>query len=326
LSTSVFATPERAEIAHRVGDPRTSLDPAVAANMLAKLTRTEIERAEPDVDYVGIMTDPWLRTSGAIFDTCIGSLGVLGYGRVWLARVLRVDERHLAPGKGSREINPKLMHRALTAAIRIGSRWATPESTGQTAEQIEAAQQQALRAGYRVPAAYGNRYDGQAPSAGTPRTPPPPPQIGQWRRTVEETTIAKIQALAYFCEHGGTETGLRSRFDLSERTLGRARREDLGMEVVPAGLNTFRPAPGQEDLVAEIVKAANALAVEEPKVVWKRLRAYAADRRERVAAEEAARAVAANAAEQAAKEAEVAQLPRPAHPVPQHAQREDSAA
>lgn len=288
--------PERPEIAVRVGDPRATLSPAVAANMLARLTRAEIERAEPDVDYVGIMTDPALRTCGAIFDACIGSLTVLGYGRPWLARALRVDDRYLIPGKGSREIDPKLMHRALTAAIRIGSRWATPESTGQSAEEIEDAQQQALAACFRVPAAYDNRYGGLPSRVARRRKRTQHPGY----RSLDERIVAKIKAVAYFCEHGGTTESVGARFDLSARTVGRTRYEELGIEVVAEGLNTFRVAPGQEDIVAAVIAAANALAIEDPREVYAQLRAFAVQRQDSLAARQAARAAAKAAATAAA--------------------------
>lgn len=312
----VLAQPERPDVARRVGDPRSPLDPDVASDLLAKLTSQEIERAEPDIDYIGIMTATGL-CEGAIFDRCVGSLGVLGYGRPWLAARLRMDERLLAPGAPGRTIDPRLMRRVLAAAIRIGNRWATPESTGQTPEQIRATHERAIKGGYLVPASYGPRYEHEGGMA-LPREGATPPQVtgpGRWRRTPDQTIAAKIQAVAYFCEHGGSEHGVGERFGLSGRTVGRARRGDLGIEVVMDGRTHTILAPGQGDLVAEVIKAANAVAIgEDPRIVWSRLYSYAEARRRRRAAEHAARRVHEAWTAQGATTHE------------QHTEREDSAA
>lgn len=276
-----LARPECPDVARRAGDPRSPLNPAVAANLLSPLTRQEIERA--DIDYIGIMMATGVRKQGAIFDRCVGSLGVLGYGRVWLADRLRMDERLLAPGVSWRRVDRRLLRRVLTAAVRIGSRWATPESTGQTAEQIKAIHEQAVKGGFLVPASYGPRYQREGmmalPRDGDTASPARP---GVRRARV----AAKIQAVAYFCEHGGSERGVGERFGLADRTVGRTRREDLGIEVMTVGLNRSALVPGQEDIVAEVIKAANAVAIgEDPQAVWSRLYAYAKARKERQAIE-----------------------------------------
>lgn len=282
MLTPVFDAPKHVDIAERVGDPRLPLAPHVARHLGVKLTPQEIERAEDDIDYLGIMRDPEARTDADIFDAAIGSLGVLGYGRAWLACAFGVDERHLQPGQ--RQVKPYAMHLALAAAIRIGSRWATPESTGQTAQQIEDVQRQALRLGFGVPAAYSNRYAREVKTV-LPRSSDRALSV-----SAEERIIAKIQMLAYFCANGGAEVALARRFGLSSRTIGRTRRDEIGLDVVADGNQHTSAAPGQDDLVAAIYRAANSLSVEEPHLVYKRLHAFAAGRKARLAAEQAARA------------------------------------
>lgn len=272
MVTPGFDAPRRMDIAARVGDPRVPLDPAAVPHLGATLSTSQIARAQDDIDYLGIMGDPEARRDGAIFDAAIGSLGALGYGRLWLAKALGVDERFLRPGRD--RVQAHMMHLALAAAIRIGNRWATPGSTGQSAEEIEVVKEQARRLGFRVPAAYGNRYepefiDGHVPSGADQPIP-----------------AIKIRMLAYFCEHGGSEADLARQFRLSARTIGRARNEDIGLRLVLIA-NFATVAPGQDDLVAAIYRAANALAVEDPSVVWNRLRAFATERMSRLAAGQA---------------------------------------
>lgn len=253
---------------YRVGDPRRPLDPDQVRNLSAKLSPKEIARAEPDIDYLGIMDDPEARTSAAIFDACVGSLSMLGYGRTWLARALGVDERSLRTRRG--RVRPYMMRHVLTAAIRIGSRWATPESTGQTAEQIEAVRRRAASRGCRVPAAYDNRYTPVDAALSEPGDKKPVRDPG-------DVAAAKIQMLAHFCAHGGTEIDLAHRFHLSTRTVGRARKEETGLRVVMRDRHPMT-AEGQGDLVAAIFKASNEIHTEDPVEVWKRLRAFAAER------------------------------------------------
>lgn len=277
MATPIFTAPERLDVADRVGDPRVPLDPTL--DLTAKLSASEIERAEDDIDFLGIMSDPTARTSPAIFDHAVGSLAVLGYGRCWLARKLALPVAALVPGQ--RRILPYRMRLVLTAAIRIGSRWATPESVGQTAQAIEDVQVQALRSGYRVPVAYSNRYVPEAEVVlPEPLSLPSNPLPGSG----EQTRIAKIRMLAYFCTNGGSRADLALRFGLSTQTVGRARARDMGLRTVGTGSQMTYVAPGQDDLVTAICSAANALAVEESAVVWRRLLAFAHKRMERLAA------------------------------------------
>lgn len=276
MLTPVFDAPKHIDIAERVGDPRLPLAPHVARHLGVKLTPQEIERAEDDIDYLGIMRDPEARTDAAIFDAAIGSLGVLGYGRAWLACAFGVDERHLQPGQG--QVKPYGMHLALAAAIRIGSRWATPESTGQTAQQIEDVQQDAIDRGFRAPAAYDCRYKRET-KRGLPKSTDRP----RVRSNPEDIAKAKVLMLAYFCARGGTEASLGGRFGLSTRTVGRARNDEIGLRVVIRSRNTLLDV-GQDDLMAAIFKAANAVEVgDDARAVYAQLRAFVAERAERLA-------------------------------------------
>lgn len=287
-----LTAPERPDIAVRVGDPRVPLDPRHARNLGARLTPREIERAQPDIDLHAIMSDPARRTSPAVFDAAVGSLGVLGYGPAWLARALGLPVATLAPRQ--RRILPYRMRMALTAAIRIGNRWATPEGTGQTSEQIRTVHEQAIRSGFLVPAAYGNCYEREGGMALQDEVAPV--MTGRWKRTPDETMAAKVRAVAYFCQYGGTTESVGARFGLSARTVCRARYEELGIKVATVALNVTRVAPGQDDIVSAVIDAANALAIEEPRKVYEQLRAFAVQRQESLAARQAARAAAETAA------------------------------
>jgi hypothetical protein len=280
LPIPAFAAPEHLDIARRVGDPRLPLSAAEVRSLGARLSAREIERAEDDIDFLGIMSDPKRRTDPTIFDVAVGSLGVLGYGRPWLARKLGLPEAALAP-RQKRRVLPYRMRLVLTAAIRIGSRWATPESTGQSAQQIEDVQRQALDLGFRVPAAYGNLYESR-----TTTVVLPDPADWPRARTPEEIAKAKVHMLAYFCECGGTAGFLGRRFGLSTRTVFRSRNDDMGMRLEGETQYVTRIAEGQEDLAAEIKRALDALTVGEDALeVYRRLRAFAIERSERLAAQ-----------------------------------------
>lgn len=280
MTTPAFAAPERPDVARRVGDPRLPLTAAQVCRLRARLTPREIERAEPDVDFLAIMGDPKRRTDPAIFDAAVGSLGVLGYGRPWLARKLGLPEAALAPRQ--RRILPYRMRLVLTAAIRIGSRWATPKSTGQTAEQIDEVQGQALALGFRVPAAYSNLYVPETATTALPEEIVVPRAEGP-----EAIAAAKVRMLAYFCEYGGRLRDLARRFGLTVDMVGRSR-TDVGLRCV---MNDRQASvgPGQDDLIVEIIAAANAVSAgADAPEVYRRLRAYGTERAERLAAQEGA--------------------------------------
>jgi hypothetical protein len=248
--------------------PTHPLTRAEVANLTAALTSRQIARAEGDIDYATIMADTKLRTSPRVFSNCIGSLVALGYGYEWIARMLGCDIDSLFPSPDS-SVSTDLMRDALTMAIRIGSRWATPESTGQTEQEIEHAKERA-RANHRYPpAAYGQLYDYIAKSAGVEGT----------KRMNNASDALKIRALALLVEQdGGASQTVGQRVGTSGDTVERARKA-IGLQVRHLGERGVVLAAGQDSLKRLVRRAAMALeaADQHPTTIWTRLLAEAAD-------------------------------------------------
>lgn len=248
--------------------PTHPLTEGEVASLTTSLTQREIRRAEGDIDYARIMSDPKLRTDARVLANCVGSLNALGYSHRWLANVLGVPVDALSPPRDS-PVPADLMRDALTAAIRIGSRWATPESTGQSKEEIEQAKRQARDEHRHTPAAYDPIYVYVKHSA------PLHAQVAQ--RPPDVRDALRIRAVTHLVEHGGTAASVAAAVGLSDRTVERARRL-IGLEVARHD-NVVTVAPGQGKLVRAVLRTSLELGmgIKHPTLVWTDLIAEAAD-------------------------------------------------
>jgi hypothetical protein len=249
--------------------PMHPLTSAEVQVLTAPLTHAQIERAEADIDYARIMADPKLRTSARVFANCVGTLVALGYGYEWLAGVLDCHVEDLFPPVDA-PVSTDLMRDALTMAIRIGSRWATPESTGQTEEEIEHAKARALADHRLPPAAYDPLYNYVSGAA--------PPDGYVTRRQHDARDAVKILALALLVEQdGGSDASIGRRVGTGHKSVGTVRKA-VGLETRSLGVGAVL-VPGQDRLCALIRRAGTALELgdEHPTEIWTRLLIEAAD-------------------------------------------------
>lgn len=238
--------------------------------LTAPLTQAQILRAEPDIDYVKIMQSPTLRASARVFANCIGSLVALGYTHEWLASVLGRPVEDLSPAPGV-QIPADLMDGALTVAIRIGNRWATPASTGLTGEQIELAKERARDEHRLPPAAYDPIY------TYIPRSAPGHTQVP--KRAHNARDALKIRALGLLVEQdGGTAASIGTRVGTTGKIVEKARHA-VGLRVKQTGTGSVLLTPGQDAVTSLIRRAVLDLDAGDlhPTVIWTHLLAATAD-------------------------------------------------
>lgn len=247
------------------------LTPTEIQHLTDPLTREEKRRLVDTLDVDGILADPKLSQSDRVLRTLFGSLRALGYDPAWLAAVTGMTVTEIAPPR--RAVVPvDRMRLALTVAARIGDRPATPDSTGQTWEQIDAVKAEARRSHYSVPACYDERYnyvtgeDDDGNVWGSSR------ELARFAADSQSATVAnKIRAVAWFLRYGGTARTISDRFGFTPRTWQRITKElDIKVARTGGGPSTVvAPAPGQDALRKAAVDAANALELgEDALYVW----------------------------------------------------------
>lgn len=239
--------------------------------LTAPLTPAQIQRAEPDIDYARIMRDETLRTNACVFTNCLGTLVALGYGYEWLAHMLDCPVEDLFPPIDS-PVSTDLMRDALTMAIRIGNRWATPESTGQSEEEIEHAKQRAQAEHRQTPAAYDPIYAYVSRSA--------PFEGYVTKRKNDARDALKISALALLvAQDGGTSTNIGHRVGMGPKSV-QAARDAVGLRVKLVGTGpSVALCHGQDALLSLIRRAALDLETGDlhPTVIWTNLLADATE-------------------------------------------------
>lgn len=260
MTPAATADPQLMKLILRVSPPLT---PDEVARLTEPLTEREIARAKDDIDVRAILADPELSTNPRVFATCLGSLRALGYGWDWLAARTGVTVQDLRSNEG---LTPDRMRTALTIAVRIKSRWATPDSTGQGAEETEVAAVLATAEGYAPPAAYDQLY------AYVPRNRRKQDEAREDRGAVRIRALQRIITVGETSEKVGEGLGIGAhRVDSACRAVG------LRREKTSVTLRGGRAlAPGQDELQAAITAAADELdRGGDPRATWLRLLAVA---------------------------------------------------